>query len=316
MENNKKLNKFLEKAYNKYGNTYDYSSVKYINNKTTIKIICKTHGEFAISPDNFLNKSKCGCPRCGEALRGINKRLNTEEFINMAILVHDKKYDYSQVNYTGTHNKVKIICKKHGAFYQDASSHLSGHKCPRCAYESSGNRQRMNEDDFLKKCIEIHGNKYNYSKVKYNGSYMPIIIMCPDHGEFSQQPVVHLQGSGCIKCRLKNQTKLYNLLIKEFPDEEILWEYSPEWLGRQRFDISIPKYNIAIEYNGRQHYTPVKRFGGKLGYELTIERDTVKRNKCKLNEWTIFDLKYNYTESDYQNLVNSIRSKILKHYLQ
>ena len=97
---------------------------------------------------------------------------------------------------------------------------------------------------------------------------------------------------------------------KEFPDEEILWEHSPEWLGRQRFDISIPKYNIAIEYNGRQHYTPVKRFGGKLGYELTIERDTVKRNKCKLNEWTIFDLKYNYTESDYQNLLNSIRSKI------
>ena len=83
MENDKKLNKFLEKAYNKYGNTYDYSSVKYINNKTTIKIICKTHGEFAISPDNFLNKSKCGCPRCGEALRGINKRLNTEEFKNI-----------------------------------------------------------------------------------------------------------------------------------------------------------------------------------------------------------------------------------------
>lgn len=47
---------------------------------------------------------------------------------------------------------------------------------------------------------------------------------------------------------------------------KILYEYSPDWLGKQRFDIYIPKYNIAIEYNGEQHYKPIARFGGVLGY--------------------------------------------------
>lgn len=109
---------------------------------------------------------------------------------------------------------------------------------------------------------------------------------------------------------MKNQTKLYELLKNEFPDEEILWEYSPDWLGRQKFDISIPKYNIAIEYNGRQHYVPVEKFGGKIGFEKTKQRDIIKKSKCKSNNWTIFDMKYDYTEFDYKTLIDLIKLKI------
>lgn len=305
-----KLNRFLEKAYNKYGDLYDYSKVKYKDNKTIIKILCKIHGEFSISPDNFLNKSKCGCPRCGEMLRGLSKKSNTQEFINKAILVHSAEYDYSLVDYKGAHKKVNIICYKHGDFWQDAANHLSGHKCPKCADEKSGNKQRMSQYNFLERCKEVHKNKYDYSKVEYKGSYIPITIICHEHGEFIQQPVVHLQGCGCVKCRLKNQNKLYELLKNKFSNEEILWEYSPEWLGKQRFDISIPKYNIAVEYNGRQHYVPVEKFGGKVGFEKTKQRDIIKKDKCKLHNWTIFDIKYDYTEYDYKLLVSSIQLKI------
>jgi len=44
------------------------------------------------------------------------KKLTTKEFINKAINVHGDKYDYSKVNYTGSTNKVIIICKEHGQF--------------------------------------------------------------------------------------------------------------------------------------------------------------------------------------------------------
>lgn len=45
---------------------YDYSKVVYINNHTKVIIICPKHGEFLISPDNFLQNK--GCPRCGNIL--------------------------------------------------------------------------------------------------------------------------------------------------------------------------------------------------------------------------------------------------------
>ena len=49
-------------------------------------------------------------------------------------------------------------------------------------------------------------------------------------------------------------------------------------------DIYFPKYNVAIEYNGRQHYVEVEHFGGKLGFENTLKRDELKRQKCKERE--------------------------------
>lgn len=45
---------------------YVYSNVEYVNNKTKVKIICQKHGEFLISPDNFLQGK--GCPKCGNHL--------------------------------------------------------------------------------------------------------------------------------------------------------------------------------------------------------------------------------------------------------
>lgn len=45
---------------------YDYSKVNYVNNHTKVCIICNKHGEFNISPDNFLQGK--GCPKCGNHL--------------------------------------------------------------------------------------------------------------------------------------------------------------------------------------------------------------------------------------------------------
>lgn len=67
---NKKISKnktsstenFIKKAKNIHGDEYDYSLVKYINNKTKVKIICKEHGVFEQTPNNHLRG--CGCPSC------------------------------------------------------------------------------------------------------------------------------------------------------------------------------------------------------------------------------------------------------------
>lgn len=67
---------------------------------------------------------------------------------------------------------------------------------------------------FIHKATTIHGTYYDYSKSCYTDSRTKVCIICPEHGEFWQEPSNHTrQGkkSGCIKCgHNKIQKKLTN----------------------------------------------------------------------------------------------------------
>lgn len=43
----------------------------------------------------------------------------------------------------------------------------------------------------------------------------------------------------------------------------------------------MPEYNIGIEYQGEQHFKPIKYFGGQEIYDILISRDKVKNKLCK-----------------------------------
>jgi len=62
-------------------------------------------------------------------------------------------------------------------------------------------RKRIMTNEFIKKAKRIHKDKYDYSKSVYVRGHDGILIICPIHGEFSQQPYSHLAGHGCMKCR-------------------------------------------------------------------------------------------------------------------
>lgn len=166
----------------------------------------------------------------------------------------------------------------------------------------------LTQEEVITRLTNTFGDKLDYSKVIYVTNRVNVCIVCPIHGEFYQTPHSHLSGNGCPKCLYKSQYKLYSRLCNEFPDLEILYEYSPDWLGKQRFDIYIPKYNIAIEYNGEQHYKPIARFGGVLGYNKTVERDSYKLEKCKANNCKLYVLRYDYKNDDLQEIINTIQS--------
>ena len=60
--------------------------------------------------------------------------------------------------------------------------------------------KKLTTEEFIEKAKKIHGDKYNYSKVEYYDSYTKVCIICPEHGEFWQQPRVHLNGGRCSIC--------------------------------------------------------------------------------------------------------------------
>lgn len=75
------------------------------------------------------------------------------------------------------------------------------------------NRIRTQED-FVKRAVEIHGDKYDYSKTVYVKSNEPVTIICPIHGEFLQTPNKHLAGQGCKLCGRARTRVGYDEFVK------------------------------------------------------------------------------------------------------
>lgn len=57
-------------------------------------------------------------------------------------------------------------------------------------------------------------------------------------------------------------------------------------------DFYLPKYNTFIEYNGQQHYRPVKIFGGEGNFKKQLERDTYVREYCSKNKINLIEISY------------------------
>ena len=187
----------IDRFNHKNTHNFDYSRVVYRGMDSPVVVICKIHGEIKLTPSQLLRN--VGCPICIHN-KLISIKTDKEDFVQKSNEVHHNKYDYSKVDYKGVSNKVCIVCPIHGEFWQAPSSHLQGCGCPKCAFEHNNDSTRLTTEEFIRRSIELHGNKYDYSKVKYESSKEKVTIICPIHGDFEQAPIKHLKGQGCPMC--------------------------------------------------------------------------------------------------------------------
>ena len=286
---------FIEKSRKIHGDKYDYSKVEYIDNKTKVCIICPEHGEFWQTPSAHLKGE--GCNRCSKHV------YDTKTFIEKSKKIHGDKYDYSKVEYVNNTTKVCIICPEHGAFWIMPSNfnNVSGgiRECPKCQAHKKNNAQRGDTENFIRKAKNIHGDKYDYSKVKYIDSATKVCIICPEHGAFYMSPNKHLMGETCPKCNVSHMERdVMNLLTRN--GITYTKEFSPSWAHKKRYDFCIEDKKIIIECQGEQHYKPVD-FANKGGewakklFEKNQKRDTLKKRYAEENGYRLIyytDLPY------------------------
>lgn len=269
---------FIKKAKTLHGDTYNYTKVEYKGNTIPILILCNRHGFFWQKPKDHLNG--CGCPLCFKE-RQTNPRIKYEEFLERAKKIHKNKYRYIKETYTKATKSMTIICPEHGEFQQTPHNHLKGQGCPLCGNKRKGSYQNGTNMSFIRKSKDVHGNKYDYTKVNYVNNRVKVSIICPEHGEFQQKPLDHIHGCGCPECGkklCKSEKQVLQILQEEYTNVE--YQHKEPWLKSKTsystFDFYLSDYNIAIEYQGRQHLTPVKRFGGEDGFKLQYARDYSK----------------------------------------
>ena len=256
---------FIEKAKRIHGDKYDYSKVEYVNCSTKVCIVCSKHGEFWQTPNKHL--CGCGCPKCA------GKGKNKEYFLEKAKEIHGDKYDYSKVEYVNWNTKVCIICPNHGEFWQSPEKHISQkHQCPKCS-----NRVKLTNDEFIDRAKQVHGDKYNYSKVKYINCDTKVCIICPKHGEFWMTPNAHLsQKQNCPKCN--NHISKWELEINDYI-KSINVEIDTnnrEILDGKEIDILISSFNVGIECDGLIYHSEL--YNKDKNYHITKTNIAKEKN--------------------------------------
>ena len=259
---------------------FSYDIDEYENTNKSIHLTCLLCGGVFERDLNALTYNNT-CPFCNDKPR--NRKYSTREFIDTANKKHNNKYDYSETEYIKTDIKVCVIChekdvfgKEHGRFYVTPHSHIgkSLTGCPKCSRKNKKSTQ-----DFINESNLIHNFKYNYSKTNYINAKKYVIITCPKHGDFKQQPNSHLMGQGCPVCsQSKVERKIKMFLEKE--NINFIPQYNPIWLKRMKLDFYLPDYNIGIEVQGLQHYKPIKYWGGDNNFKNVIKRDKLKKKLC------------------------------------
>lgn len=85
---------------------------------------------------------------------------------------------------------------------------------------------KLSNEDFIIKASKIHNNKYDYSLVNYEGTLVPVKIICSTHGVFEKTPDNHLHNKrGCPMCSNKKITNdMFISRCKEIHGEK--YDYS------------------------------------------------------------------------------------------
>ncbi len=293
----KKLN--FKSLINELKLNYIFDKFEYKDINTNSIVTCTRHGDF-LSSVKRLKKGQ-GCPHCYKE----NKIFSKLDFINRSNKIHEYKYDYSFSNYTNSTCKVKILCNKHGIFEQFASNHLKGWGCPSCKIE----KQKM---IFIENAKKIHANKFDYHKVNYKNNKTEIEILCNVHGSFYQRPDNHIQGNGCPKCSLSKGERIIENILRKYKIKFVTQKKFDqcEFKYKLRFDFFLPAYNMCIEYDGIQHFIPVKYFGDQLNLENNINKDSIKDNFCLNNNIKLLRINY-LQEENIEDLILDFLKKII-----
>ena len=289
---------------------YDFSKFEYKHSHQKAVIVCLAHGEFLVSPNNFLNGS--GCAKCfNERLSTLNakhKTSTTDEFLEKVLSrgLDKPQYDFSEFEYKHSQKKAIIVCRAHGAFLITPNQFLKGHGCAKCFKERQAKHKTSSTDEFLEKVLSrgLDKPQYDFSKLEYTHSNQKAIIVCRAHGEFLIRPRSFLEGRGCARCTKNPHDRSRTTFVYIFTDDE-----------DQKTKIGV-SCNLESRILELKRKTPFKfsifetfefnNFDEAFAFEQCVHK-ILKENLCEFEEtfqghteW------FNITGENAVSLINSI----------
>ena len=235
----------------------------------------------------------------------MSRRLTTEEFVERARAAHGNRYDYSEVEYVKSSEKVAIHCPEHGRFWQLPNAHLVGKGCKPCADKLRGLNRRLSTEEFIENAKAVHGDKYDYSKVRYVGATTNVTIICREHGEFPQRPANHTTGYGCPECGGNKPVTLENFVERANKVHDGRYDYSRVELQNveNRVEIICPDHG-SFSQRPMSH---LKGFGcDRCGQIQTGKSLAHSFDRFLADARRAHGDKYDYSQVEYVNALSKV----------
>ena len=122
--------------------------------------------------------------------------------------------------------------------------------------------QKLTTEEFIKKARDVHGDKYDYSKVEYVNNQTKVCIICKEHGEFWQRPLDHLKGHECSECGKIKNVESRKKTLEQFIDEARKVHGGKYDYSNVKYDNTSTKVCIICKEHGEFWQTPEKHLSG------------------------------------------------------
>lgn len=282
----------------------------YIKNNKKVECLCVLDGySWSATPSDLLSKkSRCRLCKKRESSLDNVKILNTK--------IH-KFNPYIDVvgNYISCKTKISCVCNFcNSEFESTPNTLLTNYSCPMCGkgfVKNSEEFVKQKHNLFVEKLKQINSSIAPVGT--YVGSKNKLKVRCSIDGcEWLAIPSNLLTGhSGCPVCNSisKGESRIKNFLT----DKEVSYEYQfrhPNLRGKSNYKLSydffLPEYNLFIEFQGKQHETPIDYFGGESRFNTQIENDRAKKDFALQNNIELLEIWY----YDYDNIEQILTEKL------
>lgn len=100
---------FIEYCKSKFGDTYGYDKVNYVNLNTPVTLKCNKCGKyFSQRPNELIYGKGVGCPACAMKQAGEKRFMELEEFSRRCIEIYGDIYDFSETKYNGIERPLTV----------------------------------------------------------------------------------------------------------------------------------------------------------------------------------------------------------------
>lgn len=287
-----KISKKLSKSHEQYVDEVKIINPKisvigkYIGANTSILHRClNDEYEWSAKPANIL--SGFGCPKCSERFRRTHDDYVSEvEKVNPDIIVLGK--------FVGLQIPILHKCTIHNVEWMaNPENILNGHRCWKCGNDVSSEKNKKTHNEYIDDLK--HSNPDIMVVGTYIDSFTPILHKCLIDGyEWMAAPAYILSGTGCPQCQESSGERKIRQWLEKHNISYVFQKTFQDCKDKRvlPFDFYLPTYNVAIEYDGGQHFKPIPFFGGEETFQNRIKHDKIKDDYCKNSNIKLLRIPY------------------------
>ncbi|QZI89577.1 hypothetical protein SIPHO076v1_p0044 [Vibrio phage PS34B.1] len=159
--------------------------------------------------------------------------------------------------------------------------------------------RRLTTEEFVEKAREVHGDRYGYGRTVYVNARSKVVITCPVHGDFEQDPRSHTNGNGCAKCAVLSTVSALTSTTEEFIEKARAAHGDRYGYERAVYVRNSDKITITCPVHGDFPQIPSGHLSGRGCGRCTTLARTLTTEEFVEKARLTHDGKYNYDRAVY-----------------